>query len=299
MAAIPLLTSLPPALKRHDERKVDIGAQYQLRCIESWRQSGFHPISLNALGEKLPTGLAAQVTVETQRIDATASTGRPLIYLSSFLARAQQVSKSPVAITNADIILELAPEERRAVQELSPGEFLMAHRTDVDNPWSRSRQRRFVEGYDFFVVHPEDLSRLRWVREQSYVFGMPWWDYFLPVALVASGVKARRLDSSGIIHLRHLNRWDPNAGRRFGEEFLNDMLDLRAQMESGKVGNEEVTSFLHALEHPAPPSPLATVKAIIRRHLKGDQETERRHILAGAAGTTRKFISQSLASTQV
>lgn len=293
MTQIPLLTSLPPSMKRVDQRKVDVGAAYQRRCIESWRQSGFAPISLNSRAEPLPDEQQELVSVELQDIDATSTFGRPLVYLSSFLARARKEESRPVAITNADICLCLTPEEQQTVRDLRPGEFLLAHRTDVDDPWLRSQPRRFTEGYDLFVFHPQDLARLDWMREESYVFGMPWWDYFLPVALVLSGVRSRLLDSSGVVHMRHANRWHPYAGRRFGEDFLSDMKAFREHCQPGTTLTSEALEFLETLEKPAPPSLSSTLKGLARRVLLGETDFETNHALARVARTTRRFLVNS------
>lgn len=53
MSDIPLFTSLPPRIIRRNKHGEDIGEHYAAACFQSWQDSGFRPVTLNATSEDL------------------------------------------------------------------------------------------------------------------------------------------------------------------------------------------------------------------------------------------------------
>ena len=51
---IPLLTSLPPRMKRLDASGRDIGADYAAACRDSWIASGFRPVTVEEVAAPYP-----------------------------------------------------------------------------------------------------------------------------------------------------------------------------------------------------------------------------------------------------
>jgi hypothetical protein len=66
---------------------------------------------------------------------------------------------------------------------------------------------------------------------------MPWWDYLVPVALLAQGLVRKSLTrNSAIYHLMHDERWNDANFMAFGELF-------RAELDKIKVHGSEPSGF--------------------------------------------------------
>src|SRR5262249_37545924 len=157
-------------------RGQEVGADYQERCIESWRSAGFEPISVNSTNE--PYRHSVRMT-RVER-DASAVTGRPNVFLADLLGVAsREADGGPVVVMNADLMIRPGTALVAAVRELRPGEFLFSRRIDIDRP-DQTGGMPFLLGYDFFAGHADDISGL---PDGGMVFGAPWWDYFLPLMM--------------------------------------------------------------------------------------------------------------------
>jgi hypothetical protein len=217
MVRVPLVTSIPPSLSRLTPDGTDLGPAYLERCRQSWRAAGFEPVSVNSAREVEKFGADfTGVRMVVAARDASAETGKPLVYFHDLLAAAISVAHDgPVALTNADVLLE-GGELAAQVSAIRPGHAVFSRRIDVATPLSRDGLL-YAHGIDFFGVHAQDLVKL---QDGGFVFGAPWWDYYFPGALVASGVTLRPLFVQPAYHLRHEERWDPAQWRLFGSRFL-------------------------------------------------------------------------------
>jgi hypothetical protein len=205
-----LVTSLAPNINRLDKNGANIGHEYQQRCIDSWR--GFSALSVNSHKEttnfKIRTALVPR--------DASSVTGKPLVFFSDLLSIARDEAKGcPFAITNSDVILCNGLMDR--VANLAPGEFIYSRRIDTENPndWSGTP---FEAGFDFFACHPLDIEGFK----TELVFGAPWWDHYLPIAMLRRGTNGLQLSPS-VFHLKHEERWDWRTFQHFGKIFISEM----------------------------------------------------------------------------
>ncbi len=223
MKRVPLLTSIPPRFARRDGSGVDVGPAYAAQCVRSWRECGFEPHTVNAAAEE-SAGLIGSEAIRRLDVarDARPLCGKPLVWLDDLLRAARSVSDGPVAITNADILLEPAAEAARLVAALRPGQCVVAKRVDVPTLGARDGQA-YPEGYDFFAFHVEDL---RGLGESPFVFGLPWWDQYLPIALLLRGVRPVPLPGPFAYHLLHQERWDWELWARLGRQYL-ELFDRR------------------------------------------------------------------------
>jgi hypothetical protein len=123
----PLFTSIPSEFNRQSKDGNDIGREYAIKCIQSWRNSGFDPISINAENEPMPQviidGKIKQVRL---RRDATHEYGKPLINLDDFISTVCRTTDGPVALTNADILIRLQTSDRDLIENLD-GHVLGVH----------------------------------------------------------------------------------------------------------------------------------------------------------------------------
>lgn len=226
-APIPLFTSLPPRMARQTVLGDEIGEDYARRCFGSWVASGFRPVTVNARSESI-SPLYRALGVETRRLDRDASAicGRPLPYFADLIEEMRASGPGVVALTNADIQLRLTPADLTRIRTLKRGECVVAHRVDVDYP-EMTTGPEYDPGFDFFALHAEDLPA---IRDCPLVFGLPWWDHFLPLLLLMRGLRRVDISIGSVVHLQHDDRWDPQSWQRMGADFLPT---LRASLTSG------------------------------------------------------------------
>ena len=94
---------------------------YLARCVQSWRDCGFAPVTVNSVNEALHP-LIADLGIEVVRVprDAAAITGRPHVFLQDLLDAARSVSEERVFIVNADIEVEMTQAARERLANLGP-----------------------------------------------------------------------------------------------------------------------------------------------------------------------------------
>jgi hypothetical protein len=217
MLQVPLVTSVPPSLSRVSARGEELGPDWLDRCRASWHAAGFVPISVNSAQElqRFGKGFTGVRTIVRTR-DARAETGKPLVHFHDLLqAAVEAAGDGPVALANADVLLE-GRELTPLVVALRPGQAYFSRRIDVPAPDSREGQP-YAYGIDFFAMHARDLAAL---RDGGFVFGAPWWDYYLPAALLAARVVLRPLAGRHVFHLAHGERWNAEQWRLFGGRFV-------------------------------------------------------------------------------
>lgn len=218
---IDLFSSLPPHMNRFDDAGKNIGTQHFRRCLESWLEHEFRAHSINSDSED-PPEFESEYPINrlTLKRDAKDLCGKPLIYLSDFLRLASERSHGLLAITNADIIFKLAPENLQYIKNLQPGQFICERRYDY-HYGKQDSAKPYRPGFDFIVMHRDDVHIL---LDTGLVFGMPWWDYLVPTKLLASGLKRQPLPSqASIYHLMHDERWNSSNFIEFGEIFRTEL----------------------------------------------------------------------------
>lgn len=237
---IPIFTSLPPRLVRQNSSGSDLGPEYLAMCVESWRSAGFEPYTINSVNEDLGD-LPEQLGVSrlTTAQDARDLVGKPLIYISDFFDVISSVGEGPVAIVNADILLEIAPSAFGAFQRLKVGEFAFFSRTDIEKVEDRHGTVHEL-GVDLFVFHSDDLRQL---DADRFIIGVPWWDHFIPVAARLNGLRPVAPEGVGVFHLIHEEAWKFDQWLDYGEHFWR-LAKERAQ----KTDDPDHRKYLRALK---------------------------------------------------
>lgn len=232
MNDIPLFVSVPPGMRRSAPDGSEIGDEYQRLCIRSWFDSGLTPKTVNSVRESV-NPVAAEMGVVHIGIekDATDEVGKPLVYLQDLIDTAA-LADGPVLITNADIILNLDAGELERIRSLQPGEAFFARRLDVSDT-DAGQGDIFEHGIDLIGVHSRTLQGLDCGR---YVLGMPWWDHYVPIALLAQGVRqVNFLRPEAVVHLLHDERWNIKSWRKFGAAFIEDICGLMDRTDPGTL----------------------------------------------------------------
>jgi hypothetical protein len=205
MRPTPLFTSLPPRVRRLARDGQDQGPAWTRACIQSWQRAGYRVVSVNSAAEA-DSVRAAYPGIEVAEVarDGQARTGRPLIYVADLLSMMAHCNQSCAALANADVMFTSAAIERLAGWQ--PEGFAFSGRIDVDD--FRFSNPRLHGGVDFVIAqtcHLKDLA------VPDFLFGTPWWDYWLPLALTGQGVQGVKLTAQGlpvIAHLAHEERWN-------------------------------------------------------------------------------------------
>lgn len=236
---INLFSSLPPSMNRFDDKGRNIGQHYYRQCLESWLRYDFKVHSVNSESES-PAEFEKDYPVLrlTVKRDARELCGKPLVYFDDFIRIASDRSSNLIAITNADIEFDFSPEDIRNIAELPRGHFICERRKDYEFQY-RNDAKPYRPGFDFFVMHREDVQLL---RDNQLVFGMPWWDYLVPTALLAQGLIRHCLQPAApIFHLTHDERWNDLNFMTFGKLF-------RAELEKVQKSISKTSSFHTAFE---------------------------------------------------
>jgi hypothetical protein len=213
----PIVTSIPPVFSRKDAAGQEIGDAYLGRCIASWRACGFEPVTVNAEAEELHPLIAA-LDVQVVRVprDARALTGRPHVYLADLLDAARRLSAERVFIVNADIELEMSDTARDRLARLGPMETVGVRRRDHGGEKSLATPP-YECGIDLLGAGREALDG---IDAGTLVFGMPWWDHYLPLRLLWRGAQVVPCPEVRAWHLDHDGRWNKQQYVSSGREFL-------------------------------------------------------------------------------
>jgi hypothetical protein len=278
---IPLITSLPPNLSRLDPQGEEIGAEYQERCIESWRQAGFEPISVNSAGESY----RHPVRMIPVSRDASAVTGHPNVFLADLLAAASNEAKGgPVVVTNADLLIRPGTSLVEAIRELRPREFIFSRRVNIQRPdETNGMPGRF--GYDFFAGHADEIAEC---PDGGMVFGAPWWDHYLPLMMFAQGCRIYQTEPA-VLHLEHelrLRGWE-ELGQRF------------VTQTQARVANERFRSQLGDAIKGRSGHPLSDLKYSVWKRLPRNAALKQRRMLYRVMTASWSFLEETAAARTV
>jgi hypothetical protein len=222
-----LASSLPPQLRG---QPLDPAASnsLQLRTLGSWLKAGFSPLSFHTAAELAAqpdhAKRLAQAGVAVLEVNQTDPEPLPNL-LACLKALAAAHPTALLAITNADILLANGSSLPQTLKNLGPNQALIGRRLNVPsdadadaNTSSALAGFRDAYGFDFFAVHTASLLRALPLIPEGLVFGRPWWDLFLPLALLAAGLELRDPGPDLFLHPNHQERWSAEQWFRFGQQ---------------------------------------------------------------------------------
>jgi len=283
---IPIITSLSPTMARRGQDGADIGKDYQRVCVDSWIAEGFSPVSVNSeremeRGHTLPLGTTALMV----KNDAESLAGRPLVFFDDMLATAAKSGAPHIAITNADVVLQPGFDLYGLISALPPGKAVVAHRTDIARPDEREGTT-YQCGFDFFALHRDDLAR---VPDFGLVFGLPWWDHFLPTILWLRGVQLIDFGDRFVFHLLHDERWRPEVWRRVGMRYVKRLAKFVKHERS--LGSAHAAILERLLRSAlADPESGWSMRRMIARRLPWRYDREADTVLLRVSDMTVRFI---------
>lgn len=191
----------------------------QQRALASWSAlPNVEVISLNAAVE-LPNlqqeGYSASVRFLTAQRDGRALVNRPVIHVYDAVAAGLASDAPMIGIINSDIMLRVAPDFVERLWLHTQGGMVFGSRVDIPDAEALTGQV-YTWGFDYFFM---DRAALSCVEDAPFFFGVPWWDYWLPISFVIADHKIVRLASPIGFHVSHPVRWDASLYEQIGAHY--------------------------------------------------------------------------------
>lgn len=286
---IPLVTSMPPSIFRRTNDGSEIGREYALECIRSWRNCGFYPVSVNAESELVSELIRTEdIKLITVRRDARNQFGKPLVYLGDFIAAACSLTDGPVVVANADILIDMPAATKHLVVNLKPGQCLVSRRYDIQDMDSREG-KEYTFGYDFFAFHSRDLLGF---SGDEFVIGMPWWDHYFPIHMYLLGLKSVPATKPFAFHLAHEEQWDFDNWLALGKRFLQLIQhETSGDCNRAALTNDYARRHVQAIAgHNG--SPRSRVSAVMHRLAKATTAEKDIDILHRVAAVNMQWLDE-------
>lgn len=270
----------------------DLGLDYLAMCVQSWRDAGFQPYTINSQHEtlgNLPEALGVERLTTTR--DAREAVGKPLVYITDFLQTAGAVAKGPFAIVNADILVELTEDARTRLIQLTPGECGFFNRVDIAAPTARDGATHHL-GFDLFCFHADDVARL---DADRFVLGVPWWDHFLPVVARLNGLAPISATGIGVYHLQHDEAWDEQLWLDYGMRCRTGARQIAAHATAPGVA-----AYRMALRHAtvfSPRRPRQAARSLLRSFSASGRRTNQTFGLYHLGRANVAFINGTFEQT--
>jgi hypothetical protein len=241
------------------------GAQEQ--AIASWLSLNARVISVNTDEEiSLLSPQFPGITFATLTRTAQAEAGRPVPYLDDLLAvcaKESTANQAPLLI-NADIVLAPRPDSLQKILDVAQaGTLICGARVDVDDVAQAQRalsggqpvSGEISGGYDYFAIPQPFLDLLTSrLTDSRLALGMPFWDYWLPLAALLAGTPTTAVEVPFALHGRHGSDWDqtkfvffklfveallrqmaPPPGQRLGASLQQSLLWQMVRFEHDKL----------------------------------------------------------------
>ncbi|MEA2756418.1 MAG: hypothetical protein QOJ54_2707 [Aliidongia sp.] len=225
---IALVTSIPPRMTREQQGR-NIGEQYQADCVASWITAGFKVLSVNVRAEipLLARRFPAVEFVPVDR-DAAAVAGRPTPLIDDLLQVLAQQPQDIVGIINADLCMETGKDWMAPIKTSVASTVLIGHRLDLIH-WSTepgelvATGAPYDGGFDLFFFEKSAIAKcLTGAGAQRFFsLGMPWWDFWLPIALALQGYRIALMAGPLAGHLVHPIKYDPAIWEYMGAQFID------------------------------------------------------------------------------
>lgn len=138
--------------------------------------------------------------------------GKPLIHIYDAIETGAASEASIVGIINSDVMLRVSPS---FVEQLWPhveGGLVFGSRMDIPDA-DAGEGSVYSWGFDYFFM---DRAALDCIEDGPFFFGVPWWDYWLPISFIIADLKISRTASPIGFHVSHAARWDPRLYEKIG-----------------------------------------------------------------------------------
>lgn len=222
-----IVTSIAP--KNQEKQRI---------AIDSWQALGFSVVSLNIqseIDELQP--FYQNVLFHAVTRDAHSEAGRPLVYLDDVLLYLRQHGTKIGGIVNSDICLKADSNFRLFIAEESVNSLVFGNRINLASiddvylqslDWIDNTVGKYEHGFDYFFF---DTSVIDLYPTEAFCIGMPWWDYWMPAALLPTNVDLKFLDSRVAYHVVHPTNFSDLAWRKYGMKIGKYFLSYNSYAE--------------------------------------------------------------------
>lgn len=203
----------------------------QLAAIDTWLRLGFEVISVNVSGEveHLRELFPAVHFVEVRPLEQEGSR-RFHVPINSLLDCLTSSSGAICGIVNSDISFRVRENFTAFIEDNAAGGMVFGSRIDVDGSVEVSAEE-YCLGFDYFFFDKGILPR---ISRTDFRLGMPYWDYWFPLALYLRRTVVKRLVSPVAYHICHDTSWSPRE-EGFAGYFLNGIRDVFSE-----IGKEDI-----------------------------------------------------------
>jgi hypothetical protein len=187
-----------------------------MRAIASWLAvPGIEVISLNSAVE-LPLlqreGYDPSVRFVEAHRDGREIVGKPVIQIYDAIAAGLASDAAMIGVINSDVMLRVSAKFVGRLWPRVEGGMVFGSRMDIPEADARAGQV-YYWGFDYFFMDREVLGC---IEDEPFFFGVPWWDYWLPISFIIADHKIARIASPIGFHVSHPTRWDPNLYEKVG-----------------------------------------------------------------------------------
>ncbi len=207
------VTSLPPSV---DDRHRTAGHSFVAAGFAAVGSVNA-PAEIETLRREFP-----EVSFVAGSDAAVRDFGRPYAALPDLLEAGLAAGAGTVAVINADIVLGPSQGLASRLCRAARGGAVLACRVDMDDLLARSGQYHDV-GFDLCAVDAAVAGRL---DLEGFFLGLPWWDYALPLAVLAAGGSLGFAAAPVPRHPVHAQAWSHRhfltLGRRCVRRFYPD-----------------------------------------------------------------------------
>jgi len=187
--------------------------------LASWRVIGCEVISVNGADEAAKLRVEYPgLTVVSVPTTAERFAHKPVPYIHDLLktlrsacaAHDVPLEHCTVGIINADIFFRAVPQLADTLCHEAKGALILGPRVDVDasasfTAYRPSGDETYSVGYDYFFMSGDLLNDF---ADSPFCMGMPFWDYWMPLAALLQGRPLKALQSPVALHVTHDTRWD-------------------------------------------------------------------------------------------
>lgn len=209
-----MATSIAPRMKRLDKDKVDVGAQIQRDCVRSLLDGFGRAIAFNFTEEidglrPIHEGVEWVDVGTREQSEYT----RPMVDFRHVWADFKGRDAPVFGIANSDVYIGDDPAYAAHIVRHAKEGLVCFNRSEVANLADRFGPA-YTTGFDVFLFGRRVLET---VNLDGLAFGVPWWDYALPVMAAEAGIPIFRGDPGFVRHFSHDVAWsqaDWRAGLR-------------------------------------------------------------------------------------
>lgn len=211
--------TLAPGLVTIATSIMPLRVEAQQRAVNSWLKLGFNVVSLNLPGEvEHIQGLFPEVHFVTVLRPGFPENALPNVSISEMLRQLSAVDGRLCGIVNSDICLCAGNDFLAFIKENAADGMVFGSRIDVERDTFESG-REYCLGFDYFFFAKNLIT---FFPSNDFYFGLPYWDYWLPLVLLLQRVKVKRLISPVAFHVKHFASWEHHL-EQFGGKFVESL----------------------------------------------------------------------------